>query len=283
MKSLKIAIALFLSVLLFSCEKQTPVKQPSSFKKVEEVQPSVDSKELQSDFRKWWTYYSYEINLSTDFIGLNEQLDIIEKSVFLKLLTSGKYIPLKEPSSDEIHTYRLLKLSSDADESISATIKNEAKKHWKHFQMEGTPLPAFDVTDLNGNRYTNASTKGKTLVLKTWFINCKACVAEFPELNEWVGEHQQQKDLIFLSFALDQSQDLERFLQKREFAYQTVPNQKEFINTKMNLSIYPTHLIVDKNGIIQKVVNNASDIISFFEKQERLKGKKAAPPPPAAI
>src|SRR5690606_15029725 len=98
----------------------------------------------------------------------------------------------------------------------------------------------------NKNHYTNENTKGKTLILKTWFINCKACVAEFPELNEFVEKHKHRNDIVFVSLALDTKSELEDFLQKKYFEYEVVPNQEEFIE-KLNLQIYPTHIIVDKD------------------------------------
>ena len=133
--------------------------------------------------------------------------------------------------------------------------------------MEGTAFPAFDFVDLNGNRYNNANTKGKTIVLKTWFIGCAACVVEFPELNELVEHYEKREDIIFMSLALDDQQALKNFLEKKSFAYQVVANQKIFIGETLNLRNYPTHLIIDKNGIIRRVVNKASEMIEFLEKE----------------
>jgi thiol-disulfide isomerase/thioredoxin len=150
------------------------------------------------------------------------------------------------------------------------------------FKMEGLPLTEFNFTDLNGNKYTNENTKGKTIILKTWFINCKACVAEFPELNEFVEKYKQRNDMIFVSLALDSKAELENFLQKNDFEYQVVPNQKEFIDKKLNLQMFPTHIIVDKIGTILKIVNKASEMISFLENENKQTEKIPPPPPPSS-
>lgn len=42
-------------------------------------------------------------------------------------------------------------------------------------------------------------------------------------------------------------------------------DQEDFISKTLNLRIYPTHIIVDQSGIIRKVSNKASDMISFVE------------------
>jgi len=279
MKRHQIITFLLLSILVFSCKEES--EKELAPKKVENLKPKVNFNELVTDFTKWWTYHSYNISLSSNFIGLNEKSDTIAKKHFLKKLTSGNFIPLKLESKDKSELYKLYKLDSLANKSIGSTIKNESSTSLKHFNMKGKPFPKFDFTDLNGNRYTNENTKGKTTIIKTWFINCKACVAEFPELNELVEKYKNHNDIIFMSLALDSKSKLEEFLQKKNFEYQVVSNQREFIDKTLNLQIYPTHIVLDKNGVITKVVNKASEMISFFENEKKITEK--IPPPPSPM
>src|SRR5690606_18200463 len=97
-----------------------------------------------------------------------------------------------------------------------------------------------------------------------------------------VEKYKNRNDIIFISLALDSRPELEEFLQKKNFEYQVVPNQRKFIKGKLNLQIYPTHIILNKNGRIIKVVNDASKMISFFENEKRIKRttKNIPPPPP---
>ena len=283
MKKPQLIAILLLSIFAFSCNENS--KKTQLTEKVQTLEPNVNISELTSDFMKWWTYYSYNISLSSDFTGLNEQSDTIDKRQFLKKLITSNYIPLKIKSDDKVEIYKLYKLDSNADKGIGSTIKNESNTIYGLYEMEGTPLPQFTFTDLNGNIYTNKNTKGKTLILKTWFINCKACVAEFPELNEFVEKYKDRNDIVFLSLALDTKSELEKFLQQKEFDYKVVPNQKEFILKKLYLNVFPTHLVVDENGTILKVVNNASEMIAFLENGKKSTDKKlpppaSAPPPP---
>jgi peroxiredoxin len=280
MRTSKIISVIIISITLFSCKENDKKEKQLASEKIEILEPNIDFNELEADFTKWWTYYSYNISLSSNFIGLNEKSDTIAKKQFLEKLITGNYIPLKIKSNTEMKTYKLFELDGNANKDISKTIKNESLTSLKHLNMEGQGLPKFELVDLNGNHYTNENTKGKTIILKTWFINCKACVAEFPELNEFVEKYKQRDDIIFVSLALDTKNKLESFLQKKDFEYKVVPNQKGFIE-KLNLQIYPTHLVVDENGTITKVVNKASEMIAFFEsKKEKQSPEKATPPPP---
>lgn len=277
MKKLQLITILLLSIFVFSCNEKS--KKTQLTEKVEMVEPNVNTSELTSDFMKWWTYYSYNISLSSDFTGLNEQSDTITKKQFLKKLITGNYIPLRIKSDYKTESYKLYQLDANADKGIGRTIKNESTTIYGLYEMEGSPLPEFNFTDLNGTVYTNENTKGKKLILKTWFIHCGACVAEFPELNEFVEKHKDRNDIIFLSLALDSESELEEFLQQREFNYKVVPMQEEFIIKKLFLNAFPTHVVVDENGTILKVVNKASEMIAFVENGQQSADKKLPPPP----
>lgn len=266
MKRLQIIIILFLSILIFSCKEESKENQLSE--KDENLEPQVNTKELESDFIKWWTYYSNNINLSSKFVGLNEESEEIDKKQFLYQLSSGNFIPLTLEPKDGINLYKLHKLDSLANKGIASTIKSESFTELKHFNMEGTDFPKFDFIDLNDNHYTNENTKGKIIVFKTWFINCQACIAEFPELNELVEKYKNRNDIIFVSIAIDSKLKLEEFLQKKHFEYAVVSNQREYIEQTLNLQNYPTHIIVDNSGKIQKVANKATEIISFLENEK---------------
>lgn len=266
---------MLIAISITSCKE----KSHENIDSKEKFEPAVNVNDLTTNFQEWWTYYYFNIALSSNFSGLNEKSDTITKKQFLEKLITGNYIPLKMASNSESEAYKLFELDSNAHKDISTTIKNESLLSLKHFKMEGHEFPKFEFFDLNGNHYTNENTKGKTIVIKTWFIKCTACVAEFPELNEFVEANKQNNDIVFVSLALDSKSELESFLQKKDFEYQVVPKQKEFIR-KLDLQVYPTHLIIDKKGEIVKVVNRASEMIAFFEDEEKIQSTKKIPPPP---
>lgn len=263
MKKRRIILLFFLSVLVLSYTSKSQMETFSL--KTTNQEPIVNLKDLQTDFGKWWTYYYYNISLSSDFVGLNEQSDTIAKRPFLEKLITSNYIPLKLKSKARFDTYQLFELDSSANPGIRSTIQNESRTSLNHFEMEGLTFPEFDFTDLNGNHYTKENTAGKTVILKTWFIGCTACIAEFPALNDLVNKFKKREDIIFLSLADDPPSKLESFLKKRRFEYKVVADQKDFIKNDLKLRIYPTHIIVDDKGVILKVVNHASEMIAFLE------------------
>ncbi len=280
MKNLFTLLAILL-VSFTSCKEHSEKK--SENEKTEIIKPLMDFEDLISDYNKWWSYHYHKISLSSEFDALNEKSEKITKDEFLKKLTSGNFITIEMQSNDISKTYKLFELPKDLDNPISSTIKNVSYQDYKFFKMEGTEFPDFNVVDINGIVYNNEKLKGKTTVIKTWFIACKPCVAEMPELNEFVKKYKNEERIQFVSLALDTKPLLLDFLQKQEFEYAVIGEQKELIQDKLNLTAYPTHLVVNEQGDISKVFNKASELISYIEKDATLKKseqKKLSPPPP---
>jgi len=277
---MKNLLLLILILCLTSCKENKNSQIENA--RISSQHPNVDFNSLELDHKKWWTYHYNNISLSSEFIAMNDKSEVINKSDFLEELTTGNYIPLKLETLDSLETFKLFKLESTADIRIRTSIKSTSALIFKHFKMEGTSFPDFRFADLNGKEYTNDNTKGKIIIIKCWFINCEPCIAEFPELNQLVEEHKNREDILFISLATDSKSDLDKFLSKKVFKYETIPNQEEFMEKTLGVRQYPTHFIVNKNGKIEKVVNKSSELISYLEKGQILsiKENKNLPPPP---
>ena len=131
----------------------------------------------------------------------------IEKRAFFQLVKSGVYLIEKKTATDQFNRYQLVK-TNNAIKSISTTLKSIGNDALRNLDKEGTPFPQFNFKDIDGKQYSNESIKGKTVILKCWFIGCAACVKEFPELNALVEEYKDRDDFVFLSLADDDDSDL---------------------------------------------------------------------------
>jgi cytochrome oxidase Cu insertion factor (SCO1/SenC/PrrC family) len=275
---MKISIKiLILGILIFtsSCNnssKQTPKKAKLELKsknydaKPEDISYDTKPENILKDFMTWYNYDYYNIHLAQDFVALDTNSTLLNKTQFLNKLLTGQFLAIKIALKDRIPTYKLFRLTSKHSD-IASTIMQLASSEISNYKMEGKKLPDFNFTDLNGNVYNRATTKGKILILKCWFIHCKVCVQEFPELNQLVNEYKQNKNIIFLSLASDNKNDLIDFLKKKQFNYAVIPNlDMKYMEQYFGAHQYPTHLFVDQNGTIQKVVNSADDLIAFLGK-----------------
>lgn len=220
---------------------------------------------ITKDFTHWYNYTYYNVRLSQDFIGLDIDSSKIDKITFLNKLNAGNVVAFNIKILNGQPVYRLYKLNSN-NESIRATIKQMASTAITHFKMEGRELPKFNFTDLNGRSYNKLSTKGKIMVLKCWFIHCVACVREFPELNKLADENNRT-DVQFISLASDSKKDLENFLKTKEFKYAVIPEMRNYMEDKLNIMEFPTHILIGTNGKIIKVVNAIDELEPFLNKE----------------
>lgn len=107
---------------------------------------------------------------------------------------------------------------------------------------------AFTATDLEGNTFSLDELKGKVIVINFWFVACKPCVEEIPELNELVKKYED-KDVVFLGFALDNEKRLNSFLEKTPFKYHIFSESKKIIEN-YGVNSYPTHIIIDQSSAV---------------------------------
>jgi len=229
--------------------------------------PVVKPVAILKDMISFLTYQERNVRLSDDFTALNTDFEIITKESFLKLLSSGEYLPVRLISKDSISYYRLYQLDGSANADIRLTLKSWGIRELALLKLEGTSLPDFNFIDLQGNVFTKETTKGKILVLKCWYIGCQACVKEMPDLNDMVNQYKDHKDILFVSLAFDSKDELTAFLREKPFLYTVVPDQQDFMTNVLHLHTYPTHFIINKQGKIIKVVNDSKALVVALKKE----------------
>lgn len=216
-------------------------------------------------FTPFWTYYSTKIMLNEDFIGYDKNRSRISKAKFLKQLSTGIYQPILINPTDSIR-YQLKRSPPAADTGIALYMEKFANDQLTFYSMEGKPIPKFDFTTIDDKHYTSNNTKGKIMLFKCWFLSCSPCVKEIPDLNELVETYKNRNDFVFISLAIDEKAPIKEFLKKTKFDYQTVAQQEPYMVNKLHVQGYPTHFLVDKQGLVVKVSNDVREMKMFLER-----------------
>ncbi len=274
MKNFRFIFSLFV-LFIASCSQNSGSKkvQTDSVKilsteeqKLKAGEPEFSLASITSDFMSYWTYHTYHVKLYRDFLATDENDKSIKKEDFLLKLTTGKYLPLLIHSKDSTINYKLAKIPAKLLKDASGVVADYAKTQLLYFKMEGKPIPRFSFTDVNGVKYSSENTKGKIVLFKCWFIKCISCVKEMPVLNEMVKKYENRKDICFVSLAIDDKKPLQEFLGKTKFDYAVVPNQDKYMTEKLKVRSYPTHFLIDKNGILIKTVQDGEEAAEILEK-----------------
>ncbi|NML67944.1 TlpA family protein disulfide reductase [Hymenobacter sp. RP-2-7] len=186
---------------------------------------------LTKDYATWYSYAYYHVPLTRDFKALDQAGRPITKKTFLQQLVTGKVVALANVGASLQPVYQLYAYAGK-DAQLRSVSQQLAQAALFFVDQVGKPLPAFHFTDLQGNSYTPASTRGKVLVVKCWFIHCVACVKEFPEVNALAATYRSNKEVLFLSLATDEATPLRKFLQQQPLQYAVIPHTREYIQSK---------------------------------------------------
>ncbi|MBN1273521.1 MAG: redoxin domain-containing protein [Candidatus Aminicenantes bacterium] len=120
------------------------------------------------------------------------------------------------------------------------------------------PAPDFEVTSLDGQKLHLADLKGKVVVLNFWFIGCAPCRVEIPGLNKLTEEFKDEK-VVFIAFAMDPAEALEKYLKDHPFTYKIIPDASKTASI-YKVEAFPTHVIIDKQGkIAYRLVGGSPD------------------------
>ena len=132
-----------------------------------------------------------------------------------------------------------------SEEAKAAKIKMYENVKGGDFMLNET-APNFLLRDMDDNLINLNNLKGEYVLLNFWFVGCKPCVMEMPELNELVEEFKP-KGIHFLAIGLDNPDRVTTFLKKQEFDYTLLP-YGETVAGEYGVTSYPTHLLLDKEG-----------------------------------
>ncbi|OAV43184.1 peroxiredoxin [Lewinella sp. 4G2] len=135
--------------------------------------------------------------------------------------------------------YTLLLLLFIATLNLTAQSTNEAS-------VEGDAL-AFELVDMDGNVVSSENTRGKVVVLNFWFIGCKPCLEEIPEINAVYESYRDNPDVIFASIGTDSAAKITKNRTKYNIQYPVVADGRA-VCQQFGVEGFPTNMVIDREG-----------------------------------
>lgn len=119
--------------------------------------------------------------------------------------------------------------------------------------VNGAQLPDFTATDMKGQTITNKSFRGKLRLLNFWFIECRPCIEELPDLIE-LNQRWDSGQFEIVSICLNKREEVSVFLEKNPIPYTILPDSEALADEVFkNPFGYPANFLIDENGIIVDV------------------------------
>lgn len=211
---------------------------------------------------------SFSVQLNEHTVVLDSAGNRMPYNVLLQKLSGGNYTldPIKNASGNSTGQYRL-RAKQVTDEGKRDTRVVQSGIVTKNGLTEGDMFPAFNVMDADSQALSSAALKGKVVVISFWFTQCKPCVAELPELNALVDSFANNKEVVFLAPDFEKRPVVLHFLQSNLLKYRVLPEAEQFVKNS-NITAYPTHLIIGRNGKILKSYSGGLSGIGGFLKRD---------------
>ena len=198
------------------------------------------------------------IRIGPDTIIKDTEGNLISFTDFMAMMNKGGYVP--QPVFDEKGEIKeiILRKSDDPEIQQNDTIPASAPPLPKKFSEKiGTEAPSFSISDINGKSYKEGFFKGKVVVINFWFIACKPCVMEMPELNKVVEKFKSREDVVFIAPTFDPKEKVAKLLKNHEFKYNIATDLAELVN-RFGVYVFPTHFIIDKQGRFHSIFLGAN-------------------------
>lgn len=135
---------------------------------------------------------------------------------------------------------------------LSRTQGDNGRSEWRR------PAPNFKVAALNGKTFELTALQGRLVVINLWFVGCGPCRREIPQLNALANEFKD-KPVVFLAPSFDSVETLKSFLRGTPFDYHIIANANELIVGGFNATVFPTHIVIDQNGLVAAVLAGAAE------------------------
>ena len=137
-------------------------------------------------------------------------------------------------------------------------------------KSRGRPLPAFRLTDENGQVFTPESLKGKLVVLNFTRSRCHGCEVEKPELKAFAAELDPEQ-VVLLSVMTDRVMGFapevtQRTLERGHFQHPILMADEAFVDAFHGAGwakVTPVTYVADRNGRIITSLRGAQTLESF--------------------
>ena len=126
-------------------------------------------------------------------------------------------------------------------------------------KFEGaSPMP-FQAFDMSGKTHFLPEYKGSVIVMAFWAAGDEGSREQIKSLNQLKREFSSQ-NVAIISFADEDKADLVSFLKNNQIEYPVIPNSKTLGAAGYGDEFGTSRIfIIDKNGVVQKVIITDSE------------------------
>jgi thiol-disulfide isomerase/thioredoxin len=112
------------------------------------------------------------------------------------------------------------------------------------------PAPRFNATTTTGEKFTNASIKGKVVLLEFWTTWCGFCADEAAFVDK-IGRELADKGLILLAINVGESKKtVKKYLEQHPRNCKLVMMEDTNLAAMYQANVYPIYVVIDRDGFV---------------------------------
>jgi peroxiredoxin len=119
------------------------------------------------------------------------------------------------------------------------------------------PSPDFTVRTIDGNEITLSGLRGKRVILDFWATWCPPCKKEIPHFIK-IRSQISPDELVIIGISSEPPEVLKKFVADNAMNY-PVASESNLPAPYNNIMSIPTTFFIDRNGVIQKVLQGYQD------------------------
>ena len=128
----------------------------------------------------------------------------------------------------------------------------------------GDAAPDFTAVLTDGTEFTLSEQQGKVVLLNFWATWCGPCVREMPAFEKLYGEYGE--DVAILAVNCMESVDIVKaFQEENEYTFPIACDEEGDIIMKYPSQGIPYTLVIDGEGVIQKIYVGAADADTQYQ------------------
>lgn len=160
---------------------------------------------------------------------------------------------------------------------IAVVLFVPAEKKSKGKAEIGFPAPEFELKGIDGKIWSLKDTKGSVVLINFWASWCQSCKDEMPSLQSLYNMTKGsvptlQKGLSIITILhQDNPEDAIMYLRQNSFNLPLLIDSKNEVSMAYGLTGVPETFIVDKKGILRKIIKGPVELdspqaVAFYTK-----------------